>query len=104
MQRFFETTKNYGAPITGTASGLQDVPRSTGLAAPFVTIRTGIESAAAIGDRVRLVTMEGDGVFDRRRDDRAIREHRDSCLKAISEYPLRMTLSWDELRKSTREI
>lgn len=104
MKRFFETTKNYGAPITGTASGLRDVPRSTGLAAPFVTIRTGIESAAAIGDRVRLVTIEGYGVFDRRRDDRTMRERRDNCLKAISEYPLRMTLSWDELRKSTREI
>lgn len=103
MERAFETTKNYGNPITGTAPGLRDVPWKTGLAAPFATNRTGIESAGAIRERVRSITMERAEIFDRRRDSRAMRKRRDDCLRAISEYPLRMTLSWDELRESTRE-
>lgn len=103
MERFSETTKNYGDPITGTAPGLRDVPWKTGLAAPFATNRTGIESAGAIRERVRSITMKGDGAIDLRYSDRTVRKRRDDCLKAISEYPLRMTLSWDELRESTRE-
>ena len=103
MEHPFETTKNYGAPITGTAPGLRDVPWQTGLAAPFATNRTGIESAGAIGERARSITMEGAEIFDHWRDSRAMRKRRDDCLRAISEYPLRITLSWDELRESTRE-
>ena len=103
MEQFFETAKNYGDPRTGTAPGLRDVPWKAGLAASFATNRAGIESAGTVGERVRSITMEGAGVFDRRRDSRAVRKRRDDCLKAISEHPLRMTLSWDELRELTRE-
>lgn len=103
MERFFETTKIYGDSITGTVPGLRKVPRRADLAAPFVTNRPGIESAGAVGERTRSITMEGGSAIDLRYSDRTVRKRRDGCLKAISEYPLRMTLSWDELRESTRE-
>ena len=39
----------------------------------------------------------------RRREDRTARERREDCFRAMSEYPLRMNLSWEELRGLTRE-
>ena len=40
---------------------------------------------------------------DRRQENRTARERRDDCFKAMSEHPLRMNLSWEDLRSLTRE-
>ena len=37
------------------------------------------------------------------RPDPVPKKSREACLKAMSEMPLRMTLSWEQLRQITRE-
>ena len=40
---------------------------------------------------------------DRRQEGRTPHERRGDCFEAMSEYPLRMNMPWEELRGLTRE-
>lgn len=60
---------------------------------------------AAFGD-VFDVERHGDGRYvlvRLHRPDSVPKKSREASLKAMSEMPVRMTLSWEELRQITRE-